>query len=61
MDQPNQASHFANDLEALIMRYRREYDLTYASLVGVLHLQTHLLCCEAERACQEDAANDDGE
>ncbi len=59
----NQTIHFANDLEALINRYRSEYDLTYAQLVGVLHIQTHLLCREAEK--KADAAieqdEDDGE
>jgi len=61
MTQPDQAQHFANDLEALITRYRHEYDLTYSTMVGVLHLQTFMLCREAEKACEEDAANDNGE
>jgi len=61
MDQRDQARHFANDLESLIMRYRCEYDLTYTNMVGVLHIQTFMLCREAERASQEDATNGEGE
>lgn len=61
MDQRDQARHFANDLESLIMRYRCEYDLTYTNMVGVLHIQTFMLCREAERASREDATNDEGE
>lgn len=56
----DQTTHFANDLEALITRYRHEYDITYAQLVGVLQLQVHLLCREtAERSDEQD--DDDGE
>jgi len=61
MTQPDQAQHFANDLEALITRYRHEYELTYSTLIGVLHLQTFMLCREAEKRAEKDAANDNGE
>ncbi len=57
----NQTIHFANDLEALINRYRSEYDLTYAQLVGVLHIQTHLLCEETARRADAEQDEDDGE
>ena len=43
-----------NDLERLINRYRDEYDITYAQLVGVLHIQSHLLCREAEEKTDEE-------
>jgi len=57
----NQTVHFANDLERLINRYRSEYDITYAQLVGVLHIQSHLLCREAEERSkpEEDHGVDD--
>lgn len=56
MPPTDQTAHFANDLERLINRYRDEYDITYAQLVGVLHIQSHLLCREAERLA-DDAQN----
>jgi hypothetical protein len=46
MTPESQTAHFANDLERLINRYRDEYDMTYSNMVGVLHIQTHLLCRE---------------
>lgn len=56
----DQTTHFANDLEALITRYRHEYEITYAQLVGVLQIQMFLLCQEtAERSDEQD--DDDGE
>lgn len=50
----DQTAHFANDLERLIDRYRAEYDITYAQLVGVLHIQSHLLCLEAGRLAEDE-------
>jgi len=47
MDQAEQARRFAEELEALVVRYRREYDLTLASVVGVLEVQKHALVAEA--------------
>jgi hypothetical protein len=40
-------SHLANDLDNLINRYRAEYDITYAEMVGVLSMKIHLLNEEA--------------
>lgn len=52
---PNdQTTHFANDLERLINRYRDEYDITYAQLVGVLHIQSFMLCREAEQKIDDE-------
>lgn len=52
---PNdQTTHFANDLERLINRYRDEYDITYAQLIGTLHLTMHLLCREAEQKIDDE-------
>jgi hypothetical protein len=47
MDESQQITHFANDLDALINRYRSEYDLSYASIIGVLFARMHYLCDEA--------------
>ena len=39
---------FSNDLDALVNRYRVEFDMTYAAVIGVLHMRAHTLCAEAE-------------
>lgn len=54
MDEKSQTEHFADDLDKLVNRYRSEYDIQYASLVGVLQMKIHLLCQEAEQ--REDEA-----
>lgn len=46
MDSKEQTDHLQRDLELLIDRYRAEYDLTYAQVVGVLQIQIHDLCTE---------------
>ncbi len=48
MDQKEQQVAFSNELESLIDRFRSEYDLTYASIVGVLQITAYLLCRESE-------------
>ncbi len=48
MTDPEQTTHFANEIDALVDKYRNEYDITYASIVGVLQMKIHLLCEEAE-------------
>lgn len=52
-DAPNQIQHFSDDLDRLIDRYREEYDLSYAAVVGSLHMKIHLLCSEAEEREEE--------
>ena len=37
MDEKQQQTAFANDLEALIERYQNEFDMTFASMSGVLY------------------------
>lgn len=46
MDLATQSTHFANDLEALIDRYRCEYDLMLPCVVGVMTIQTQALIAE---------------
>tara|TARA_R110002020_G_scaffold415832_1_gene625093 strand:- start:117 stop:377 length:261 start_codon:yes stop_codon:yes gene_type:complete len=37
LDEKQQQTAFANDLEALIERYQNEFDMTFASMSGVLY------------------------
>jgi len=43
MDEKEQIDNFADDLDRLVNRYRIEYDLNYAAVVGVLAMKMHLL------------------
>lgn len=45
---------FADDLERLINHYRIDYAITYAQLVGVLQIQSFMLCREAEQIAEDD-------
>lgn len=54
MNDQDQTQAFASDLEKLIDRYRDEFDVRYAQIVGVLHLQAHFLCSEAKILNDED-------
>lgn len=53
MKDKDQITHFANDFDNLIGRYRQEYDITFAAVVGVLEIQKHLLLREAESSVDE--------
>lgn len=47
MTEREQIEHFADEIDRLVERNRREYDMTYAAVVGVLHMKIYLLCAEA--------------
>lgn len=47
MSDREQTDHFAGDVDGLVDRYRSEYEMTYASIVGVLQMKIWLLCAEA--------------
>lgn len=47
MNHTEQITAFADDIDRLVERYRNEFDLTYASVIGVLFMKAHLLCNEA--------------
>lgn len=47
--------HFEKDLDRLVDRYRQEYDMTYAEVVGCLHLKQVSLWLEA----REDSGEED--
>ena len=54
MTDSEQTSAFGDELDKLIDRFREEFDLTYAQLIGTLHFKIHLLCNEAERNANND-------
>tara|TARA_R110000772_G_scaffold2190_3_gene7568 strand:- start:1480 stop:1656 length:177 start_codon:yes stop_codon:yes gene_type:complete len=41
MNQAEQTSAFSTDLDKLLTRYADEFDLTYASAIGVLTIALH--------------------
>ena len=49
--------HLSNEIDKLIDRFRSEYEISYAEVVGVLHMKIHTLCDEAEERGQKE---DDG-
>jgi hypothetical protein len=50
-----QTDHLANDVDNLVDRYRSEYEMSYAAVVGVLQMKIHLLCDEASERGDEVA------
>lgn len=48
MNPQDQTFAFGDDLDKLVERYRSEFDITYAQIVGVLFMKAHLMCREAE-------------
>ena len=56
MTDKEQITHFANDIDNLVDRYRSEYDMTYAAIVGVLQMKSHLLIVEASERDDDQAA-----
>jgi len=49
-----QIEAFDVELNALITRTAQEYDLSYASVIGVLQLRIHTLCKDAEEEPNKD-------
>lgn len=47
MTEGEQTTHFANDIDRLVDRYRQEYSISYISLIGVLYAKATLLTNEA--------------
>lgn len=54
MTHREQIEAFADDLDKLCERYSIEFDLPYASAVGVLQMKAFLLCRQAEEADRDD-------
>lgn len=53
MDAEAQIQAFAVDLDRLVDRYRDEFDITYAAVVGVLFMKANDLCRESEDTAEE--------
>jgi len=49
MSEEEQLKCLANDVDALINRYREEFNISYATVVAVLTFKTHMMCQEAAR------------
>lgn len=57
-----QTSAFAKDIDKLVHRYREEFDLNYASAIGVLFMKAHALSEEsAEEAYLADEDEKDAQ
>lgn len=47
MSHVEQIEHLENDLDNIIERYRKEYEMTYAAMIGVFMLKVYQLSEEA--------------
>lgn len=54
MTPQEQTTALREGLDAVIDRFRAEFDLTYATVVGVLNLIAFDLACEARGLDEED-------
>jgi len=52
-DRDPQVIHFGNELDNLVERFRKEYDISYAAIVGTLQMKAWLLCQEADEREEE--------
>lgn len=52
-DDAEQIRHFQNELDKLIHHYRHEYNITYASVIGVLFACAQLLVDETKKKVDE--------
>lgn len=48
MTDQEQIQRFADDLDNLVDRYRKEYEISMAGVVGTLQMKIWLLCLEAK-------------
>ena len=53
MTDPEQTQAFADDVQRLINRYRAEFEMTAASVVGVLAFQQYLIMSEMQERFQD--------
>lgn len=53
MTDKEQTDHFADELDRLINRFSREYELCYSQVVGVLQMKIHTLCTGAQKRQDE--------
>ncbi len=59
MTERQQIVAFESELDALICRYRSDFTMTYASMIGVLHIQAHVLAQDASDESDGDAPHTD--
>ncbi len=59
MDEQEQITHFSNDIDALVDRYREEYDMMYSSFLGVMFMKCHLLMNEASSRYEDKNDKED--
>lgn len=59
MKESKQIEIFQNELEALIQRYAEEFDLTVASMVGVLEVKIHELIHVAINDTEDEDEEDE--
>ncbi len=50
MSDKEQTDHFAAELDRLVDRFRAEYELSYATVIGTLTLKATFLALEAREA-----------
>ena len=56
-----QTEAFCNELEALLDRFADEFDLSNATVIGVLHLQTARITAEALEDDDEENSGQEGQ
>jgi ribosomal protein L7/L12 len=49
----DQTTAFADEIDKLVERFRDEFDITYAAVVGVLTMKAHIICQEAAEQGEE--------
>lgn len=54
MERDEQIDRFEEDVQKVIHRFRHEFDIPYASLIGVLHILAYELSKEAFDVAEED-------
>jgi len=57
----DQADAFGSDLEALIKRYRGEFDMNMPAIVGTLYMHANYLALEGVGALAEEEEDDNDE
>ncbi len=53
MSHPDQIAAFESELDALVARYAREFELPVASVIGCLQLKSHRIAADAVNDAEE--------
>lgn len=54
MTEREQTVQFCNELDRLVDRFSHEYEMSYAAMIGSLHMKAHALATEAQEGPDED-------